>query len=67
MEKIVGQSFEELSKKEMEAMQGSGDVQAETTPVCAISATVAANSAACAGVGAGIGTGITIVLTFKRC
>ncbi|MBO0423219.1 lichenicidin A2 family type 2 lantibiotic, partial [Enterococcus plantarum] len=24
MEKIVGQSFEELSKKEMEAMQGSG-------------------------------------------
>ena len=27
-------SFEELSVEEMEAIQGSGDVQAETTPVC---------------------------------
>ena len=29
-------SFEELSVEEMEAIQGSGDVQAETTPVCAV-------------------------------
>ena len=40
-------SFEELSVEEMEAIQGSGDVQAETTPVCAVAATAAASSAAC--------------------
>ena len=38
-------SFEELSVEEMEAIQGSGDVQAETTPVCAVAATAAASSA----------------------
>ncbi|HDV0792707.1 TPA: lantipeptide cytolysin subunit CylL-S, partial [Enterococcus faecalis] len=31
---LVGPSFEELSLEEMEAIQGSGDVQAETTPAC---------------------------------
>ncbi|AKO91017.1 mersacidin family lantibiotic [Priestia filamentosa] len=30
----AGPSFEELTVKEMETIQGSGDVQAETTPVC---------------------------------
>ena len=42
-------SFEELSVEEMEAIQGSGDVQAETTPVCAVAATAAASSAALVG------------------
>ena len=30
----AGPAFEELSTEEMAAIQGSGDVQAETTPVC---------------------------------
>ncbi|EJS16085.1 type 2 lantibiotic, partial [Bacillus cereus VDM062] len=52
---------------EMQAIQGSGDVQAETTPVCAIAATTAASSAACGWVGGGIATGVTVVITLKSC
>ena len=60
-------SFEELSVDEMEAIQGSGDVQAETTPVCAVAATAAASSAACGWVGGGIFTGVTVVVSLKHC
>ena len=59
-------SFEELSVEEMEAIQGSGDVQAETTPVCAVAA-AAASSAACGWVGGGIFTGVTVVVFLKHC
>lgn len=34
MEKIVGKAFEELTKDEMEKIQGTGDIQPETTPIC---------------------------------
>ena len=51
---VAGPSFEQLTLEEMHSIQGSGDVQAETTPVCA------------AGV-AGFATGVLIVLTLKRC
>ncbi|MDW0108897.1 mersacidin family lantibiotic [Sporosarcina aquimarina] len=30
----AGPSFEELTNEEMMEIQGNGDVQAETTPVC---------------------------------
>jgi CylL-L protein len=63
----AGPSFEELTVEEMEMIQGSGDVQAETTPVCAIAATAAASSAACGYVGGGIFTGVTVVVTLKSC
>ncbi|MDW0108896.1 lichenicidin A2 family type 2 lantibiotic [Sporosarcina aquimarina] len=63
----AGPTFEELSMDEMVAIQGSGDVQAETTPVCAIAATTAASSAACGWVGGGIATGVTVVLSIKHC
>ena len=59
-------SFEELSVEEMEAIR-SGDVQAETTPVCAVVATAAASSAACGWVGGGIFTGVTVVVSLKHC
>lgn len=63
----LGPSFEELTVDEMELYQGSGDLQAETTPVCAVAATAAESSAACGYVGAGIFTGVTVVITLKRC
>ncbi|MDW0108895.1 lichenicidin A2 family type 2 lantibiotic [Sporosarcina aquimarina] len=63
----AGPTFEEVSMDEMVAIQGSGDVQAETTPVCAIAATTAASSAACGWVGGGIATGVTVVLSIKHC
>lgn len=34
----VGGTFEELTEEQMLALQAAGDVNAETTPVCAISA-----------------------------
>lgn len=34
MTNYAGPTFEELTGEEMQAIQGSGDVQAETTPVC---------------------------------
>lgn len=34
MNSYAGPSFEELTVEEMEMIQGSGDVQAETTPAC---------------------------------
>ncbi|MDR2832621.1 MAG: lichenicidin A2 family type 2 lantibiotic [Streptococcaceae bacterium] len=38
--KIVGDSFEDLTIAEMTQVQGSGDVQVRTTPICAFSASV---------------------------
>jgi CylL-L protein len=63
----AGPTFEDLTTEEMVAIQGSGDVQAETTPICAIAATTAASSAACGWVGGGIATGVTVVITLKSC
>lgn len=34
IKEYAGPTFEELTTDEMVAIQGSGDVQAETTPVC---------------------------------
>ena len=34
MYEYAGPAFEELTEEQMQAIQGSGDVQAETTPVC---------------------------------
>ena len=56
LNKVVGPSFEELSIDEMVASQGSGDVQAETTPLCIVTAAAASFS---------LGTGITVSL--KHC
>ncbi|AUO14643.1 mersacidin family lantibiotic [Priestia megaterium] len=67
MTNIIGPSFEELSNEEMQTIQGSGDVQAETTPVCAIAATAAASSGICAATGGGIATGVTVVVSLKHC
>ncbi|MCM3155422.1 mersacidin family lantibiotic [Priestia megaterium] len=67
MTNIIGPSFEELSNEEMQTIQGSGDVQAETTPVCAVAATAAASSGVCAATGAGIATGVTVVVSLKSC
>jgi len=63
----AGEALMGVDDDELARIYGAGDVQAETTPICAIAATVAASSAACAGVGVGIAVGATIVLTIKRC
>ena len=67
LKEYAGPAFEELTAEEMAAIQGSGDVQAETTPICAVSVTMGASSAACGWVGGGIVTGVTIVVTLKSC
>ena len=67
LKEYAGPAFEELTAEEMAAIQGSGDVQAETTPICAIAATTAASSAACGWVGGGIATGVTVIVTLKSC
>ena len=67
IKEYAGPTFEELTTDEMVAIQGSGDVQAETTPVCVIAATTAASSVACGWVGGGIATGVTVVVTLKSC
>jgi type 2 lantibiotic (TIGR03893 family) len=53
-------SFEDLSFEEMRALQGAGEVQAETTPACAIAAaaTAAESSAACGWAAGGVATGV---------
>lgn len=63
----AGEALVELSHSELSRVYGGADVQPETTPVCAIAATVAASSATCAAVGGGIAVGVTIVLTIKSC
>ncbi|HBU84666.1 mersacidin family lantibiotic [Paenibacillus sp. UMB7766-LJ446] len=63
----AGEALVELSHAELSRVFGGGDVQPETTPVCAVAATVAASSATCAAVGGGIAVGVTIVLTIKSC
>ncbi|MDZ5610899.1 lichenicidin A2 family type 2 lantibiotic [Bacillus pseudomycoides] len=67
MTNYAGPTFEELTGEEMQAIQGSGDVQAETTPVCAVSVATMTSSAACGWVGGGIATGVTVVVTLKSC
>ncbi|MGG7602622.1 lichenicidin A2 family type 2 lantibiotic [Weissella cibaria] len=59
--------FEDLSLAEMESIQGAGDVQAETTPICAIAATASVSSGACAAAGAGVSVGVTVVVSLKHC
>ncbi|WP_129044617.1 lichenicidin A2 family type 2 lantibiotic [Companilactobacillus metriopterae] len=59
--------FESLSVDEMNSIQGAGEMQSETTPVCAIAATVAESSGVCSSVATGVTTGATVVLTIKRC
>ncbi len=56
MNKIVGTSFEDMTISEMMQVQGSGDVEARTTPACLYSLFVTANvsSAGCIGATAGI-------------
>ncbi|MNH92254.1 hypothetical protein D3C73_448300 [compost metagenome] len=63
----AGEALVELSQSELSRVYGGADVQPETTPVCAIGATVAASSSTCAAVGGGIVVGITIVLTIRSC
>ncbi|MGN4241006.1 lichenicidin A2 family type 2 lantibiotic [Staphylococcus equorum] len=60
-------AFEDLSFEEMSALQGNGDVQAETTPACAIAATAAQSTAACGWAATGVATGIGATLTIKAC
>ncbi|MGG0166427.1 lichenicidin A2 family type 2 lantibiotic [Bacillus tropicus] len=67
MTNYAGPTFEELTGEEMQAIQGSGDVQAETTPVCAVSVATMTSSAACGWVAGGIATGVTVVITLKSC
>ncbi len=43
--KVVGDSFEDLKTDEMVQTQGAGDVDAETTPTPIISATIVSASA----------------------
>ncbi|GAA0407110.1 MULTISPECIES: mersacidin family lantibiotic [Paenibacillus] len=62
-----GEALVELSHSELSRVYGGADVQPETTPICAVAATVAASSATCAAVGGGIAVGVTIVLTIKSC
>ncbi|EGO8197540.1 type 2 lantibiotic [Enterococcus faecalis] len=50
---LVGPSFEELSLEEMEAIQGSGDVHAETTPKPMVKH--AETTPACFTIGLGVG------------
>ncbi|MHA6533183.1 mersacidin family lantibiotic [Paenibacillus sp. BAC0078] len=63
----AGEALVELSHSELSRVYGGADVQPETTPICAVAATVAASSVTCAAVGGGIVTGVTIVLTIKSC
>jgi type 2 lantibiotic (TIGR03893 family) len=61
-------SFEDLSFEEMRvSLQGAGEVQAETTPACAIAATAAESSAACGWAAGGVATGEVLLLTIKSC
>ena len=62
---VSGPSFEELTLEQMHSIQGSGDVQAETTLVCVMART--SKTSAVGGVVLGIGTGVTIVLTIRKC
>lgn len=68
MEKVVGESFEDLSIAEMTMVQGSGDVNGEftTSPACVYSAVVAsrASSAKCA---AGASAVSGAILSAIRC
>ncbi|HGN7262170.1 TPA: lichenicidin A2 family type 2 lantibiotic [Staphylococcus aureus] len=69
MEKVVGETFEDLSIAEMTMVQGSGDVQGEltpTTPACVYSVVVAsrASSAKCAGAASAVSGA---VLSAIRC
>ncbi|MGX7080994.1 type 2 lantibiotic, SP_1948 family [Gemella morbillorum] len=49
--------YDELTEEEMRNLQGTEDVQAETTPVCAFTA---ASSIVCADV-------VTVTISFATC
>jgi type 2 lantibiotic (TIGR03893 family) len=59
--KVVGASFEDLTIAEMVQVQGSGDIQARTTPACLYSVLVTANVSSAWCVGASVGAVISIV------
>ncbi|UJS29013.1 lichenicidin A2 family type 2 lantibiotic (plasmid) [Macrococcoides canis] len=74
MNNIIGESFEDMSIEEMKAVQGTGDVNAETTPSLIMTspyyqAAATVSSAGCAtGVGGLIGVGAGAILSStKRC
>ncbi|MCT3116700.1 type 2 lantibiotic [Lactococcus lactis] len=58
---MVGEPFEELTIAEMVQVQGSGDVQVETTPACLYSVYVTANVSSVWCAGATVGAVISIV------
>lgn len=57
MQKVVGETFEDLSIAEMTIVQGSGDVNGEftTSPAClySVMVTLKTSSAPCAGASVG--------------
>lgn len=68
MEKVVGDSFEDLSIAEMTMVQGSGDINGEftTSPACVYSAIVVskASSSVCAG---GVSAVSGVILSAIKC
>ncbi|OYO67887.1 cytolysin CylL component [Lachnotalea glycerini] len=60
MKEIVGDTFEDMSIAEMTMIQGSGDVNAETTIELFISVTLAATAAA-----GSYASGVQVVKTIK--
>lgn len=64
MSNLFGQAFEEISLKEMESIQGSGDMEPETTILTPSSVPCIQAGGA---IGGGIATGVTIVLSIKKC
>lgn len=49
---VVGGTFEELDMKQMEILQGAGDVNAETSPFC---------------IAVGVTAGISLINSLKHC
>ncbi|REI07307.1 type 2 lantibiotic [Staphylococcus felis] len=60
--KEIVPSFDSLTTEEMEALIGEGDIQAETTPVCAAAA---ASSGTCASFITGAASGVAF--SIKEC
>lgn len=73
MNNIIGESFEDMTIDEMKAVQGTGDVNAETTPSLIMTspyyqAAATVSSAACAtGVGGIVGAAGATALSIKKC
>lgn len=64
MSNVLGKTFEEMSIKEMESIQGSGDMEAETTILTPSSVPCIQTAGY---IGSGITVGATIVLSIKKC